>query len=372
MALKSAALLASLAPNSGHMVHMPGHIFYRTGNYAEAEKWFAASMAVDEKYLAESRVSPDDDWNYVHNMMYAIANLMEQGKLMQANALSDHLSAARGKLSATLYIWSARDQMARIGQRLPVALRVGDWDAVLAMLGQSSLGEGEKTVNLRWLAAELGEYARGMKALEAGDAKAAREASDRLDAGLWREDRDNADKKDDKAKDDKPSGDAAKDGAVKKKDEPPRMPVTPDAVAGPLVKCLGIASLELRGGLLVVDGKLDEGKKLFAQAAIEEKKAGYHEPPFYIRPVGENEAAVLMRAKDYAGAKDAYEAALKERPNSGFGLYGLARVAEMKGDWAGAREGYAAFLKAWTTADETLPEMVHARVVTRSEAVIGQ
>jgi hypothetical protein len=30
-ALQSATLLASLAPTSGHMVHMPGHIFYRVG-----------------------------------------------------------------------------------------------------------------------------------------------------------------------------------------------------------------------------------------------------------------------------------------------------------------------------------------------------
>ena len=366
LALKSAALLASLAPDSGHMVHMPGHIFYRTGNYGEAEKWFEASMAVDEKYLADSHVSPDDDWNFVHNLMYAIANLMEQGKLKEASALSDHLSAARGRLSATLYIWSARDQMARIGQRLPVALRVGDWDAVLAMLGQANLGEGEKTENLRWLAAELGEYAKGMKGLEAGDAKEAQEASDRMDAGLWRVDRDSAAKKDEK------KGDAAKDDAAKKKDEPPMVPVMPDAVSGPLVKCMSVASLELRAGLLVVEGKLDEGKKMYAKAAMEEKKLGYHEPPFYIRPVGENEAAVLIRVKDYAGAKEAYEAALKERPNSGFGLYGLARVAELRGDAAAAREGYSRFLKAWSAADETLPGVVHARAVTKGEVAQGQ
>jgi tetratricopeptide (TPR) repeat protein len=375
MALKSAALLASLAPNSGHMVHMPGHIFYRTGNYVEAEKWFSASTAVDEKYIAEWHVSPDDDWNYVHNLMYAIANLMEQGKLKEANALSDHLSAARGKLSATLYIWSARDQMARIGQRLPLALRVGDWDAVLAMLGQAAItrttgGEGEKTANLRWLAAELGEYARGMKALEAGDVKAAREASDRLDAGLWRVDHDESMKKDENAKDDKPSADAAKDAG--KKDEPPMMAVMPDAMAGPLVKCLSVASLELRAGLLVADGKLDDGKKMYAKAAAEEKKLGYHEPPFYIRPVGENEAAVLMRAKDYAGAKEAYEAALVERPNSGFGLYGLARVAELKGDTAAARDGYAKFLKAWPVADGGLPEVVHAKAVLDGQVAQAQ
>jgi len=101
---------------------------------------------------------------------------------------------------------------------------------------------------------------------------------------------------------------------------------------------------------------------------VEEKKAGYHEPPFYIRPVGENEAAALLRAKDYAGAKAAYEAALAERPNSGFGVYGLARVKELEGDAAGAREGYAAFLKVWATADATLPEMEQARSMVAGEA----
>ena len=322
---------------------------------------------------AEQHVSPDDDWNYVHNMMYAIANLMEQGKLKEANALSDHLSAARGKLSATLYIWSARDQMARIGQRLPVALRVGDWDAVLAMLGQASLGDGEKTANLRLLA---GGVERVCARDEGAGGRRCRmrlqEAPDRLDAGLWRAEHENAEKKDDKAKDDKAKADASKDDAAKKKDEPPTMPVMPDAMSGPMVKCMSIASLELRGGVLVVEGKLDEGKKLFAQAALEEKKAGYHEPPFYIRPVGENEAAVLMRAKDLSGAKAAYEAALEERPNSGFGLYGLARVAELKGDEAGARKGYEAFLKEWASADETLPEVVHARAATRGEVAQGQ
>jgi tetratricopeptide (TPR) repeat protein len=361
-ALKSAALLASLAPNSGHMVHMPGHIFYRVGNYAEAEHWFAASTETDERYLREQHVSADDDWNYVHNMMYAIANLMEQGKLSEADALSDHLSAARGKLSATLYIWSARDQMARISRRLPVALRVGDWDAVLEMLGQAGLGEGEKTANLRFLSTELSEYARGMKALDAGDVTAAQAASERMDAGLWRVQKDQDDK-------DAAEKDKNKDKKDKAKiDKPVTTPIMPDANAGPLMKNLSIASLELRAGVLAGQSKLDEAKKLYVQATAEEKKAGYHEPPFYIRPVGENEAAALIRAKDYAGAKAAYEAALVERPNSGFGLYGLARVKELAGDAAGARQSYQAFLKAWPAADAALPEVAHARSVVGGEA----
>jgi hypothetical protein len=361
-ALKSAALLASLAPASGHMVHMPGHIFYRVGNYAEAERWFTASMDADELYMREQQVSPDDDWNYVHNMMYAIANLMEQGKLAQADALSDHLSAARGKLSATLYIWSARDQMARISRRLPVALRVGDWDAVLAMLAQSSLAEGEKTTNLRFLSAELSDYARGMKALDADDVSQAQAASQSMDAGLWRAQKDQAAKEAAQKEKDKDKNDGAK------KDLPVSTPIMPDAHAEPLMKNLSIASLELRAGVLLGKGKLDEAKKLYAQATTEEKNAGYHEPPLYIRPVGENEATALIRAKDYAAAKAAYQSALAERPNSGFGLYGLARVKELEGDRAGARTSYQAFLKAWPSADSSLPEVAHARSVVGGEA----
>ncbi len=363
LALDSAKRLASLAPTSGHMVHMPGHIFYRVGDYPNAEHWFAESMAADERYMREQHVSPDDDWNYVHNMMYAIANLMEQGRLSDANGLSDHLAAARGKLSSTLYIWSARDQMARVSRRLPVALRVADWDTVLTLLGQADM-QGTKTANLHALAEELTAYATGMKALEDGDLAAARSASDRMDAGLWRleqREKDAAEK--DKLKD-KDKKDA--------KDQPPTMEVMPDAMGEPLKNSLAIASLELRGGILAADGKLEDAKKMYADAALQEKKLGYHEPPMYIRPVGETEAAALVKAKDYAGAKEAYEAALKERPNSGFGLYGLAHVKELQGDTAGARAGYQAFLKAWPSADAGLPEVAHARKVLNNEIVAAR
>ena len=356
-ALKSAELLASLAPTSGHMVHMPGHIFYRVGNYAEAEHWFAASTEADERYMREQRVDVDNDWNYIHNLMYGIANLMEQGKLAQANALSDHAAGGRGKLSASLYIWSARDQMTRLSNRLPVALRLGDWEAVQTMTGQVKMA-GDKTANLRSLAAELNDYAKGMKALERDDVGTAQAASDGMDAALWRMQQRAADEKAAKEKD------KAKDD---KKDEPPTMPVMPDALPDPILKSLSVASLELRAGILVAQGKLDEAKKLYAAAQLEEKKLGYHEPPMYIRPVGETEAAALMKVKDYAGAKVAYDQALNERPKSGFGLYGLARVKEAQRDAAGAREAYAAFLKAWEHADASLAEVAHAKQVVGGE-----
>lgn len=358
-AIQSAALLASLAPTSGHMVHMPGHIYYRVGDYADAGRWFAESMAADEHYMQEQNVGPDDDWNYVHNMMYAIANMMEQGRLADANALSDHLAAARGQLSASLYIWSARDQISRISRRLPVALRVGDWDAVLAMLSDANLPKTDKAANLRFLAAELSDYGKGMKALDEGNVVAAQEASTSMDAGLKQM------KEMQTALGKKPD-DSKKEDATK----PPTMPIAPDALSEPLMKCLNIESIELRAGIQIAQKKRRAGKKLFDDAARQEKKLGYHEPPFYIRPVAETEAAALLKAKDYADAKTAYEAALIARPNSGFGLYGLAQVKEASGDAAGAREAYAAFLKAWSKADSDLPELAHAQKVVgaRTEA----
>jgi tetratricopeptide (TPR) repeat protein len=351
-AIRSAALLASLAPTSGHIVHMPGHIYYRVGNYPEAERWFAASMAADEKYMHDQQVGPDDDWNYVHNMMYAIANLMEQGRMTDANALSDHLAAARGELSASLYIWSARDQMARVSRRLPVALRVGDWDGVLTLLSDANLPKGANAANLRFLAAELTEYSKGMKALDGGDAVKAQAHSSSMDAGLKQMKEMQAG-----------LGKASKDSGKKNDAKTPMMQVSPDAISEPIMKCLDIQSLELQAGVLVAEKKLGKAKKVYAAAEKREKKLGYHEPPFYIRPVAETEAAALLKAKDYAGARAAYESALLERPNSGFGLYGLAAVKEASGDSPGAREAYSAFLKAWPRADANLPEVAHAQKV---------
>ncbi|HEY4010219.1 MAG TPA: hypothetical protein VGM11_08730, partial [Acidobacteriaceae bacterium] len=54
-------------------------------------------------------------------------------------------------------------------------------------------------------------------------------------------------------------------------------------------------------------------------------------------------------------------AALVDRPNSGFGLYGLAHAENLAGDKAAAKRDYEAFLKAWSAADRALPQLANAR-----------
>jgi tetratricopeptide (TPR) repeat protein len=346
-ALHSAEILAGLAPASGHMVHMPGHIFFRIGDYARAERAFAASMQVDERYMREQHVQPDYDWNYVHNLMYAIANLMEEGKLKDATALSMKLTGARGELESTLYIFQPRDSISRIDPRLPVALRRADWIQVLAL--SRAIAPSATEPNLRFLARQLADFAAGMQAVESRDLAKAEELSARFDAELWRRSQQLKDSSavQAKAANNAPGG-------------PPKLQVVPDALLQPIVSSLSIMSLELRASVLTAQKQTTEAKGLFAQAAQEEKALGYREPPAYIRPVGETEGAALMTVGDWTDAKAAYARALIERPRSGFPLYGMAMSSEKAGDLETAAKEYADFLAAWKDADPALPEVTHA------------
>ena len=338
-ALHNAEVLASLAPASGHMVHMPGHIFSRIGDYARAEQAFAASILVDERYMATQHVAPDNDWNYVHNLMYAIENLMEEGKLNQAASLSSKLTGARGELESTLYIYSSRDSISRLDPHLPVALRTADWQQVLNLLNAAP--PPSNLPNLDFLARQLTAVATGMLAVESHDLAKAEQASAQFDAEQTR-----------MTKQPRP--------AIVQP-APSQLKIMPDARLQPLLGTLSIMQQELRGSLLAAQGKSTDAHSMFDKAAQAGKALGYHEPPNYIRPVGETEAAAMLALNDWTDARAAYEQALLERPRSGFALYGLAVCSEKSGDTATATKEYADFLAAWKDADPTLPQITHAK-----------
>ena len=332
-ALDSARKLGALAPASGHMVHMPGHIFYAVGDYESARKSFEDSVHVDETYMHTQNVAVDEDWNYVHNLMYLIADLLESGRLSEATEYSGKLNAARGTDITTLYRQSTRDGMTRLDPLLPVALRSADWTRATDLLEASHPPAELK--NLTGLRASLLDYTRGMGALTAGDTGAAEGFSKSLDAAV----------------------------AVKAADPPMTMPgmrVSKDVMAVPAHGFLDVAAQELHAALLMAQGKSADADAAFAKAIDAERALGYREPPYYIRPVSETRGDALMRAKRYADAKKAYQAALEERPNSGFPLYGIARADAAAGDASAAREDFAAFLKAWSKADSNLPQVAAA------------
>ena len=333
-ALESARKLGPLTYSSGHMVHMPGHIFYRVGDYETARVSFENSMHVDEAYMRDQKVSVDDDWNYVHNLMYLIADLLEAGRIEEAKKMSAKLDEARGHRVTTLYEFSTRDGITRLNPQLPVALRAADWKGATAMLEEST--PDAKLVNLVGLKTSLLDYTRGMQALQNGDVAGAEKLSKELDARML----------------------------VKPAEKPMAMPgmsMSMDASAGPLHSVMDIAAMELRASLLVAQGKVADADALFVKAAEAETALGYREPPALVRPVQETRADALLKAGKFAEAKAAYEAALKDRPDSGYPLYGIAQADVAAKNDSAAMADYTALIKAWAKADQNLPQLTTAR-----------
>jgi len=68
-ALAGANRLAALAPNAGHIVHMPAHVYIRTGDYEAAVKINEEAAAVDRAYIKASGAQG------IYPMMYYSHNL---------------------------------------------------------------------------------------------------------------------------------------------------------------------------------------------------------------------------------------------------------------------------------------------------------
>ena len=68
-ALAGANRLAAMAPAAGHLVHMPAHVYIRTGDYASAVKTNQAAALADQAYLKASGAQG------IYPMMYYSHNL---------------------------------------------------------------------------------------------------------------------------------------------------------------------------------------------------------------------------------------------------------------------------------------------------------
>lgn len=324
-----AEALSKLAPGSGHMVHMPGHIHYRLGDYDRARKSFLDSVKVDEAYMQREKVSSVDDWNYPHNLSYLIANDAESGHYREALAMAstlEHLQAnpflAKGRPLHVLTVG---------GSTMRLNARYGHWQAIIDKpidLGMEETAAGAAAVAYR---DGMLAYAKGMLALLRKDFNAAERHSDALDAIAWR---------------------LLADGD-EEKDHPRNV-----------LRMLEMVSLDLRGSLRSIQGKSEEAIELLKKAVEKEKEIGYQEPPQYGRPESESLGYAYIRAAQYDKAREAFHDELKLRPNSGHALYGIAQSYEAAGDKPAAVKAYREFLTAWQSADPDLPMVKHAKTAS--------
>ncbi|MBC3791791.1 tetratricopeptide repeat protein [Spirosoma utsteinense] len=335
-ALASAQKLASLAPASGHIVHMPGHIYYRLGDYKRARQSFLAAMRVDSAYMSRQGIHRLDTWNYDHNLQYLIANDAEEGRYREATAILSRLLDKSG-VQDTARAQDFKKWAFNVSQKRPVSLAVrfgqfaqaadyqlrnlADTAAQRAAMGDKAYTEFRKTPLRRTRVA----YFLGMDAVEKGKLDLARQYANELDADLWRATRQDK------------------------------------TVSGYEETMLSLYSVELQGNLYSLQGDTTHAFRLLREAVKMEKELGYQEPPLYEYPIRLSLAKAYQRARQWQKARDTYQDLLKERPNSGFALFGLGQVWEVEGNRAEATKAYQRFLTTWHEADTDLPQVKKAR-----------
>jgi len=136
-ALAGANRLASLAPAAGHIVHMPAHIYIRTGDYAAAAKTNEEAAALDRAYIQRSGAQG------IYPMMYYSHNL--HFIAMCSAMTGDYAESHKAAEILAIHVGPAVKEMPPLEgfMTIPMAVdvRFHKWDAILATRGAGGAGE---------------------------------------------------------------------------------------------------------------------------------------------------------------------------------------------------------------------------------------
>jgi len=300
--------LAPLAPDAGHLVHMPGHIYYRVGRYADAAAVNVNAVASDEAYFARCR--PGDFYRaayYPHNIHFLWAAAATEGQSTEAIATARRLAAKVEEFHAELPL--VEEFLA-----IPVLtlVRFGRWDAVL---GEPAPAAGRPYQGAMW------HYARGVAFARTGKTQ---DAAAEL---------------------------AIVRAAVKDKANEELLLAGNTATAAALI---AIGEAHLAGELAAASGDPSAAAAALERAVALQDALVYMEPPPFYFPTRQALGAVLLESGRAKEAEAVYRADLAEWPKNGWSLFGLshALVAQRKSDQAAwADEG---FQRAWSRADVKL------------------
>jgi tetratricopeptide (TPR) repeat protein len=156
--IQSAEAIAALAPNIGHIQHMPGHIWYYLGEYSKARTAFLNARVTDSTYLFNSKVDPVNHWNNIHNMVYLAYNDLEEGRYKEALDISANLQ--KTEISPDQFSRSKGMKMSYLVDQL-VTNGIGDWERSI-FLASKPLTMGEDSPFLLWKRKLFVYYAAGM------------------------------------------------------------------------------------------------------------------------------------------------------------------------------------------------------------------
>jgi tetratricopeptide (TPR) repeat protein len=128
-ALAGANRLASLAPAAGHIVHMPAHVYIRTGDYEAAVKTNEEAAAVDRAYIKASGAQGIYPMMYYsHNLHFIAMCASMNGNYSEAKKNADMLVANVGA-----HVKSMPPLEGFMTIPMAVDVRFHKWNDILAM-----------------------------------------------------------------------------------------------------------------------------------------------------------------------------------------------------------------------------------------------
>jgi len=302
-ALAAAKRLETLVPGAGHLVHMPSHIYARTGRYADALERNRIAAAVDEKYIAAEK--PEGIYPlmyYGHNIQFIWFTAMMQGRSEES------LAAARKMNGVIPAEMIAQMPMLEMVPPYPILtlIRFGKWD--------DALKEPLPPPSQRY-ASGLFHYARGI-----------------ANAGLGRFDAANAEL----------------DSVRTVSAQVPADMLISINHAGQLLR---LATHALAGEIAVRRGRRADGVQELRFAVAAEDSLHYDEPPTWAYPVRHMLGAALLQSGRPAEAATVYREDLKRHPENGWALTGLAAALRAQGRARDAKAVDVRLARAWTSAD---------------------
>lgn len=306
-ALQGADILADLVPGAGHLVHMPSHIYIRTGKYQEGVEVNEKAILVDNEYITQCRQQGIYPVAYVpHNrhFLWAMATMQGNSKkaIMAAEHMANHIdqNLMREEGFGTLQHYWVTPIYAYV--------RFGKWEKILEIPKPDS--------DLKYPLA-IWHYARGVAFTSFGNTKEAKKELKALQ-------------------------EISSDVNLKK--------ITVWEI-NDAYSVLQIATLALEGEVEGKERNYSRAITILEKAAAMEDRLNYNEPSDWHYPIRQSLGAILLESGDFAGAERIYLEDLETFPENGWSLYGLQKALEGQDKRIEAENVKLRFERAWQWAD---------------------
>ncbi|MEO1016943.1 MAG: hypothetical protein AAFY56_04540 [Pseudomonadota bacterium] len=299
--------LAPIMPSAGHLVHMPGHIYYRIGRYVDSMETNRKAVAADEAFFEQL----DDDGiyrfgYYPHNLHFLLVSALMAGGATDAVDAAQKLGNVMSDDIAEQVPWVQAIKTAPYTTHAVFS----DPETVLSI---DDPGDRFPMVRAFW------HYARAIAQVRAGNPEAAAEEVRALQK--IRETSDFT---------------SLVEGFV------------------PAPELLVVAELVVDGQIARVEGRYDDAIEAFEAAAAIQDNIPYMEPPYWYYPVRQSLAAAQLEAGDAEAAADTFRRSLVDTPNNGWALWGLMQAQKAMGDKAGAKVTSELLEQAWAGPSDLL------------------